>query len=597
MWRIFRRLIICVVGITILLSTVAIISRKNIRRQEEEFKNYVDSNYIKYYQILVDYTNRINNYDEEVYDELIKGIHKEDILSKATYKNALSYYYIIKGDYEKYDELVKESIMDYKKNKYSAPLQLQTYAYMINNEIANNKYNKALEYSYEAMELLDSEESKYIKKYLKDNFRVIINCNFVNIFVNNNLPNQAKKYCEKISCYKECKGIYKENEKNITFSQLIYNDSIGNYDETIKLAREYYNMVKESGAQNVEGLRSNIGKALVRDGLHEEALGHILAAKKFYEDNQKMGQAANVYIIYGEYFEAKKEYNSALEYYIKAYEIYEEQNKVEQQKETVIYINRVSKKSESNVDISKYLEGYIGISLNEDMQTGVTDLFQTIENINKKSYQSSLLEREHEKQRIQNASKDRILFIILLLSSIILLFFILVTLKKEIESEKSYEKELKNTINKDFLTKCYSRSYGIDTIETLADKNKKFSIALIDIDNFKNINDTYGHLVGDEVLKLVGSILNNKCKEVITSSRYGGEEFLVIFECNKEDAICILEEIRADIEKSSFVNNLTVTISAGLIEHEESTVEKNIEVVDMLLYDAKTKGKNRISVK
>jgi len=158
----------------------------------------------------------------------------------------------------------------------------------------------------------------------------------------------------------------------------------------------------------------------------------------------------------------------------------------------------------------------------------------------------------------------------------------------------------KSTIT-DPLTKLYNRLFFNNQILYLKnryDRTKKpFSAMLLDIDNFKKINDTYGHHIGDEVLKNVAKIIKNSIRKTDIACRYGGEEFIILFpDTNKQKAIEISERIRKEIEKKIIYDDKPVTISAGVGEFNNSykTIHHFIHDIDEALYTAKRTGKNKI---
>ena len=121
------------------------------------------------------------------------------------------------------------------------------------------------------------------------------------------------------------------------------------------------------------------------------------------------------------------------------------------------------------------------------------------------------------------------------------------------------------------------------------------SIAIFDIDNFKKVNDTKGHVIGDQVLFDVAAILKNAVRESDYIGRYGGEEFMAIFrDTGLEIAEKVSERIRQAIEKHGFVENLKVTISGGVSQFCGETMTEFIQSADNKLYFAKKNGKNRI---
>ena len=112
---------------------------------------------------------------------------------------------------------------------------------------------------------------------------------------------------------------------------------------------------------------------------------------------------------------------------------------------------------------------------------------------------------------------------------------------------------------------------------------------MLDIDNFKRINDTYGHAYGDYVLKYVAGILAASERQGITAYRYGGEEFVILLEKNDlEKAIRVAESMRSEIARGVLEQNVKVTASFGI----GTAPENPIEQADKNMYKAKTSGKN-----
>ena len=128
----------------------------------------------------------------------------------------------------------------------------------------------------------------------------------------------------------------------------------------------------------------------------------------------------------------------------------------------------------------------------------------------------------------------------------------------------------------------------------------EFSILMIDIDHFKKINDTYGHLAGDAVLVQISRIFQKTLRNVDTAGRYGGEEFLVILaETNGQKAKHTAERIRQAVEQHTFTYeeySLKVTISIGVarVLKKEKNENSLISRADQALYQAKTAGRNRV---
>lgn len=155
----------------------------------------------------------------------------------------------------------------------------------------------------------------------------------------------------------------------------------------------------------------------------------------------------------------------------------------------------------------------------------------------------------------------------------------------------------------DPLTKLHNRKWIMDLFRqeykrTRRD-NAKLSVAVIDIDNFKNINDTYGHQTGDAVLAEIGRIIKERIRETDRAGRFGGEEFIILLpNTNNEGATKVAENIRAEVERSN-PSGIHVTISAGIVAYDSAsklTMEEVFKKADDALYASKRGGKNKITI-
>ncbi len=165
----------------------------------------------------------------------------------------------------------------------------------------------------------------------------------------------------------------------------------------------------------------------------------------------------------------------------------------------------------------------------------------------------------------------------------------------EIIVQKSHTDSLTNLWNHGFFQHKLS-----EELEKAQKANLPLSLAIIDIDNFKRLNDTYGHQNGDIILRELAHVLRKSSRETDYICRYGGEEFSIILpQTNKEQALTIAEQIRQAIAQQEFPNflpnkNLKVTVSIGLATHstDAATKENLIAKADKAMYIAKFSGKN-----
>lgn len=168
--------------------------------------------------------------------------------------------------------------------------------------------------------------------------------------------------------------------------------------------------------------------------------------------------------------------------------------------------------------------------------------------------------------------------------------------------------ELQRLANTDYLTDLYNRRrffHSADKEFTEAIQNRRpISVTLIDLDHFKRVNDTYGHLVGDHVLIHIAHLIRDFCREKDMAARYGGEEFAILHpNIEKQVAFQVVEEIRKKVEATPFVFNsdeISVTLSAGIIDtvgcHACPRVDELLGLADKALYRAKGAGRNKVVV-
>lgn len=141
---------------------------------------------------------------------------------------------------------------------------------------------------------------------------------------------------------------------------------------------------------------------------------------------------------------------------------------------------------------------------------------------------------------------------------------------------------------------------GLATREDLEDyiaKLRKTSIfVLCDIDDFKKVNDNYGHPVGDQVLNLLGSIIKKNIREKDFAGRYGGEEFLIIFDTDNIESVKLrVDKINRDF--NSQTKNLSLSFSAGISIYDGSKrITETIKEADVALYYVKRNGKNNSAI-
>lgn len=170
---------------------------------------------------------------------------------------------------------------------------------------------------------------------------------------------------------------------------------------------------------------------------------------------------------------------------------------------------------------------------------------------------------------------------------------------KELEKNIDYLYELATIDEK---TGVYNNKFFKTISEMELDKAKRglepLSLLIIDLDNFKKLNDTYGHLIGDKMLQRLGHVLKENTRKYDIVSRFGGEEFVILLPNTKiKRAKTVCERLRKKVENDNEMKKYNVTMSGGLTEYKKGDSVKKMQLrADKGVYKAKKLGKNRLEI-
>lgn len=176
----------------------------------------------------------------------------------------------------------------------------------------------------------------------------------------------------------------------------------------------------------------------------------------------------------------------------------------------------------------------------------------------------------------------------------------LIKFKEAIDTIHKHERTLEHMAMHDALTGLHNRRYFVEACEGRISESQRhdfpITLVVLDVDNFKSINDTYGHTAGDQVLIGMGEILTSKCRESDFCARIGGEEFVIMYTyCSVEDGVKKAQEIVQAVADHPFSIG-KVTVSAGVSflngHSKRATFESLFSIADEALYAAKQAGKN-----
>ena len=168
--------------------------------------------------------------------------------------------------------------------------------------------------------------------------------------------------------------------------------------------------------------------------------------------------------------------------------------------------------------------------------------------------------------------------------------------------ENAYHEEIYRLTTVDGLTQVFNRRYFVETLEREIGRALRYrrdlSLIMFDIDRFKAVNDTYGHLAGDHVLKHLATVVKTRIRKEDVLARYGGEEFAILLpEIDHHNAMAFAEKIRGLVEQSAckfeqHLVNLTVSVGVAALSGDIEDAQAFIKITDDNLYAAKARGRN-----
>lgn len=348
------------------------------------------------------------------------------------------------------------------------------------------------------------------------------------------------------------------------------------------------------------------------------------------ESSEKNKELIWLYMVYSNVKLEQNNLKVSKEYLDKAKKLYNE-NSLNAYPNSDLYLKKLEigndYKGDSNITYSQTLESYNEL-LNEIIKRGIkSDIYITVlkdiislteehndyKNIIK--YNEILDEYENKSENVestdtiffelqakiykesQKSQNLKLLFSIILLALISILALIVAIKNSKINR---LNKDLEEISIKDPLTDVYNKRHFYNVLEKLSDDEKEITFIMIDIDFFKNFNDNYGHLKGDEVLKKVAKILESTFSEDYVF-RYGGEEFAIVSEKSLKESLLLISILRDKLYKENIKHEFSavsdrVTISIGIkcskISSKED-IEKIIIDADERLYKSKINGRNR----
>lgn len=478
------------------------------------------------------------------------------------------------------------NILEYWKN-YT--LLLNIYNNLMNIYYVRVDQVKSLEYANEIYSIFQREKIVGMSEKGQIALKLDVIAGIVTTTSNFKLKDVSERfYNELVTLSAENKDV--QNNIHI-YAKYQYNLDNGNYEEAKKYALEYIDTFKELPQEQKDGAHIYLLEALIYKKEFDNIDEIFNIVERGYKKVNNPLYNATLDKLRGYYYEGLGEYSKSIEFLDKAVEEFDKIDGIVYSIEITEKI--ISFKDKVDIDLNKYVDRAIAYSkeYNNSEKLGILTNSLVELSFKKGEEENNELKEQAKLSETINQLSKKINIIYIL----IILFLICITkmLKNEVINRKSKESELEHMVQTDYLTKAYSKQFIFGEIDRKIKEKVEFSLLLFDLDNFKKINDNYGHNFGDEVLINIVK----KIKEVIGDNaiigRFGGEEFIILIN-ESVDNDKLTNEILSEVRKVKYSKDIKVTISGGLRTWKGETVQSIMHEADMLLYKAKKEGKDRI---
>lgn len=582
--KIFIKVSISLLILLASLLGIFLIDDFNIRRKREISENIIN----EINKLCNDAMSDLEG-NEEKYKNLLK--EEKDPIKRGMYFSALVQINVVRGNSKEVLKYGLDAIEEYKKVDNGNIYAVNEGKHLAWIMIGFGKYSEGFSIANELIEIMSSEDSRVMsEEEIKDSEALIYSI-FLIINSEFGLKTQADLYYNKIIDIENSVKLTRARKEKLAYSKMLYAFSIKDYKLMETYAQENYKISLEKdkidGTNNSKAILLNLALANISNGKLDEAYKQLQDAEEFFRSFNDEQNIAAIYIAYASYYEKIKNYDKSVEYYNKAIDTFIKIEDYGNLKEVLEELINLDNNNNLNLDIKEKHEMFF--ELNQEINTNkeFKALMDKVLSINDKMNKNKL---EYTKSKTKVIERQN-----LILSTMVLVLIVTIYRTWYLYREKrKSEKILAEIVDKDYLTGALTRSAGYKKVNELLNKNIKLSLAMIDLDNFKKINDTYGHILGDEVLKRLAEVFIKNLGQNHVVIRFGGEEFIIIFNgIEKNEAKALLDSLREEVASLDFKNDISLTFSAGIEDLNVYGLDKTIEKADKLLYLAKKTGKSK----
>ncbi|MGL4655446.1 MAG: tetratricopeptide repeat-containing diguanylate cyclase [Sarcina sp.] len=585
------------VGMVIVILTLGFILHKGLQKSININKEVLVSSEEKDYINKFIQEHKVKNLD-------VKGLEikktylsyledekvKNDIESIAKVNYFLGLNSFFTEDYENAIKYFLESKKEFKsKNNYFYTLNINNY--LINVFSTEENYVEELRILYENYQVLKSNEIKGLNEKELEKVEINTIAGLLKISALLEMTEISDVY------YQELLDLTSKSDETYAlevYAKYFYNFKIKNFELAERYAKEFISVVEsveKHGDPAIASAQMPLLKIYMENGELEKAQKPFNIINKVYGDKRNRIKGT-LLMIEGRYLqEKKKDFNGANKFYQEAIEIFEEIHDNEGLLQGIESIIKLRGKIE--IDLNYYINKAKDIYTeynHENVISEIADILNIMSREQLKEEQSEIIKRfEVENKVILLSNIMRFLYILI----IILLVVTTSIFKKEVSKRQEKEKEIRKMMKKDFLTQAYTKEFILEKMKECMLHNEKFTFLLIDIDNFKKINNSYGYSYGDKILKLIVEEVKGSIVDFGYIGRVSGDEFIILLNENV-NARLIISLIKGKVnninsEKTSGI----VTLSGGGLQWKDESIDELFKKAGLLLMEAKLEGKDK----
>lgn len=573
----------------VIIITITKITLINNKEKNQEYKMH----YKKINDLYSKIDSKTINFEKELLDNINE---EENSLKLAEYYDALTRYNILNNNLKAAKNYSDKAIEEYSKFKDRDNYILNTFKNICVIDIWDFNSVKSLKYNNIMLDVAKKDRLIKDSNFTKEDIEGLSYAMITLSYCKSNNPNKAKEYFTFLSGVNESNIKDREIKYIVEFVKSMYELSWVNTkiaeEDMIRLSEEMdKEMMDLSYIKPTIYLNTSIIQIL--NGNLQNVLLEINKAINL-NNNIKNNILIQCHIAYGMYYDVKGDFEKARENYEKSLSLSRELNENAEAIRSIGFLISLCEKHNKHMESGLYYKMFWQLSNSEEKNSTryIANIIALNDQLNNERV--SIIENE-KKTEIEKRKLMRIALLIVVVALIILSLGTK-RLYNEIKLRKESEKKLKATISEDYLTKAYTRGYAYETLKSIIKAKKSIYLAMIDLDDYKKINDAFGHVIGDKVLVEFVQLCKYFLSKEDFIARFGGEEFIIILnDKSKEEAIKIIENIRQTLENKKWdIPELKVTVSIGLAYNNYEEVDMLIKKADDLLYIAKKMGKNRI---